>query len=67
MLDFRTSVTLDLSEREFLRLSEALLEAKERRLQSGRIEEASILGEIRHKIINRLDFPPYRTVPRGSE
>lgn len=67
MFDSHTSVTLDLSEREFLRLSEALRETKERRMESGRLEEAAMLKNIREKLIGRVEFSPYRTVPRGSQ
>lgn len=67
MFDSHTSVTLDLSEREILRLSEALRETKQRRVESGRFEEAAMLGGIREKLIGGREFSPYRTVPRGSQ
>lgn len=60
-----TRVTLDLSKRDFLRLNEALIEAQQNRIQSGRREDASALADIRLQLIVNSDFAPYRTAPRS--
>jgi hypothetical protein len=59
-------VTLDLSERDYLRMNEALLEAQQNRIQTGRREDASALADIRLQLIIHSDSEPYRTAPRSS-